>query len=53
MTKVYTLTIAVGDAGTDEEKEQLLANMLKRIGEENSSMGQAHILVTSIVEVLD
>ena len=51
MTKVYTVTITVGDAGTALEKEQLLANMLKRIGEENSSMGEAHAIVTSIVEV--
>ena len=52
MTKIYTVTITVA-GGSEEEREQLLANMLKRIGEENSSMGQAHILVTSIVEVLD
>lgn len=51
MEKIYTVTILIGADGSDEEKAQLLANMIKRIEEENATVGQATARVTSVTEV--
>jgi len=50
MEKKFELTIIVSAAGTDAEKEQLLANMIKRIEAENATVGQATARVSSVVE---
>ena len=51
MEKIYTVTVEIGDDGSDEEKAQLLANMIARIEAENSLLGQATCRVTSVSEV--
>jgi len=50
MVKKYELVIVISSTGSDSEKKQLLDNMIKRIAQENSTVGQATAYVSSVKE---
>jgi hypothetical protein len=50
MEKKFDLVIVISNTGSDAEKKQLLDNMVKRIAQENSTVGQATAYVSSVKE---